>query len=80
MFLQEASAARCRTRQRQITREQSQISLSPQDESLTSKKEVPITTTTLPLFPPKTVSTGTQVTAVFCVFRCFLVGSGIYFD
>ncbi|KAG7231233.1 hypothetical protein INR49_012064 [Caranx melampygus] len=59
----EAPAARCRAWQRQITRHQSQIILSPSDEPLTSETEVPITTTTLPLFPSQTeqVSTKTQL-------------------
>lgn len=60
-FLKEAPSARCGARQREITREQSQSTLSWQDESLTSKTKVPVTTSTFPFFPPQTISTGTQV-------------------
>lgn len=65
MFFQEALSGRCWTRQRPIAWYQSEIIVSPQDESLASKTTVPIAAPPLPLFPPQTeqVSTETEVMA-----------------
>lgn len=71
MLPQETPAARHGARQ--ITRHQSQVGLSPPDEPLTSETEVPVTKTTLPLFPSQAeqVSSKTQVTVLFIAAEFF---------
>lgn len=51
-------------RQGPLPREQSQISHSPQDKSLTSETEVPVTTATLSFFPSQTLPNETQVVTI----------------